>query len=232
MRLAEDRWLAERLGRPAFTVHDVSDLELPLPRRLEPGFYQARVPAERVDAVRALQQAGFYVASAGITLGRLPAADAAASEVEVVTADPARDGALLDVAETGFHASRFHLDPQIPPEVANRIKRDWVASYLGHTRGEELLAARVDCAPVGFLAVLAGAADGRAIRTIDLIAVSPPHRGSGVGAALVAHFLADSVGRCDEVRVGTQGANPGATRFYERLGFTAVAMAYDLHLHV
>ncbi|MDX6650820.1 MAG: hypothetical protein QOJ97_2771 [Solirubrobacteraceae bacterium] len=232
MRLAEDRWLAERLGRPAFTVHDVSDLESPLPPHLAPGFYQARVPAERVDVIRALQPAGFYVASAGITLARPPGGYDGASGVEVATADPARDAALLDVAESSFHASRFHLDPQIAPEVANRIKRDWVASYLGNTRGEELLAARADGAPVGFLAVIAGEAHGRPIRTIDLIAVSPRHRGSGAGAALVARFLADSVGRCDEVRVGTQGANPGATRFYERLGFTAVATAYDLHLHV
>lgn len=232
MQLAEDRWLSERLGRPAFSVRDPLEPEPPLPDDLGPGFYQARVPGERVDAVRTLQARGFYVTNAGITLARRPGSEPSPPGVEVRTADPTRDGALLDVAESAFHASRFHLDPQVEPETANRIKRDWVDSYLRGTRGQQLLTALVNGAPAGFLAIIGGEAEGRTLRVIDLIGVSPKHRGSGAGAALVARFLADSEGACDEVRVGTQAANPGATRFYERLGFRAVAMAYDLHLHV
>lgn len=232
MKLAEDPWLAERLGKPAFTVLHVADLDTPLPDRLEPGFYQARVAGERVDLVRALEGRGFYVTNAGVTLGRAPGELPAPDGVEVRDADAERDRALLDVAESSFHSSRFHLDPQMPEAAANAIKRAWVESYLAGRRGERLLAAFVGEEPAGFLAVIAGEDAGVRLRLIDLIAVTAAHRGSGAGTALVSRFLADSSGACDEVRVGTQAANPGATRFYERLGFRTLAMAYDLHMHV
>ena len=227
MQLVEDRWLAERLGRPAFTVREPSADEQ-LPADLAPGFYQARVPCERVEVVRALAARGFYVASTGITLARAPGAEAGDDGAPVRDADPERDGALLALAERAFTRDRFHLDPAIPGELADAVKREWVASYLRGDRGEQLLVAEADGAPVGFLAVIrSGGA-----RVIDLIAVREDGRGAGAGAALVRRFLAESEGSCEEVRVGTQAANPRATRFYESLGFRTVDSAHDMHLHV
>jgi ribosomal protein S18 acetylase RimI-like enzyme len=62
------------------------------------------------------------------------------------------------------------------------------------------------------------------VSVIELIGVAPEARGSGAGAALVAATPAPS-------EVGTQAANVGATRFYERLGYVAARTAFDLHLH-
>jgi ribosomal protein S18 acetylase RimI-like enzyme len=227
MPIEEDRWLAERLGRPAFTLRDPSADE-PLPDTAAPGFYQARVPCERTEVVAALGARGFQVVSTGITLARSPGGDAGEPGIVVRDADPARDEALLDLGERAFSHDRFHLDPLIPDAVADGIKRDWVASCLRGDRGEQMLVAEEGGAPIGFLAV---ARSGGA-RVIDLIAVRPDARGRGAGAALVCRFLADSEGRCDEVRVGTQAANPRATRFYESLGFRTMDAAYDMHLHV
>ena len=89
-----------------------------------------------------------------------------------------------------------------------------------------------DGVAVGFLAVIAGTFEGATARTIDLIAVSDERQGEGVGRALVLRFLEESTGLADVATVGTQTANEAAIRFYERLGFTVAATAYDLHGHV
>jgi ribosomal protein S18 acetylase RimI-like enzyme len=79
-------------------------------------------------------------------------------------------------------------------------------------------------AVVGFLAVLARAE----ARVVDLVAVRAGARRAGAGRALVAALLA---GSDRPVEAGTQAANTGAVRFYERLGFVTVGARYVLHLH-
>jgi dTDP-4-amino-4,6-dideoxy-D-galactose acyltransferase len=87
-----------------------------------------------------------------------------------------------------------------------------------------VLVVRVDGKPSGFLAVLRS----DDAHVIDLIAIAAEARGRGAGRALVAHLLATSPQRVD---VGTQIANVGALRFYERLGFEVTETRYVLHCH-
>jgi ribosomal protein S18 acetylase RimI-like enzyme len=223
--LAEDGWLAVRFGHPVYTVLDPASVGSEDLRGT--GTYQAKVPASRADLVARLEDAGMRVVNVSVTLGRAPGSIGPATGT-VRTLDPSADEALLAVAERSFTDSRFHLDPGTPDAVANRIKRDWVESYLTGRRGEQLLVAEADGAPVGFLAVLRR----EATRIIDLIAVDPAHQGRGLGRDLVARFMRDSEGACERVQVGTQAANLGAIRFYERLGYVVDETAYDLHLHV
>jgi ribosomal protein S18 acetylase RimI-like enzyme len=189
--------------------------------------YQAKLPASDVEALGRLEQAGMRVVNTSVTLGSKPVG-IGEEDGRVRLADQARDGALLTVAERSFSHTRFHLDPDVPAAVANRIKRDWVGSCLSGERGDELLVAPADGEPAGFLAVLR--TDD--VRVIDLIAVDPGSRGRGLGRALVKRFMRDSAGACRRVQVGTQAANTGAIRFYERLGYVVDATGYDLHMHV
>ena len=219
MELLEDAWLGERLGCTAYTVPP----PWAPPQELGPGFYQARVPASELAVVGALEGYGFRVVSTAITLAREAGALAARHDAAVRDARP-DDDAVRDVAARAFSTSRFHLDPEIAPETAAQIKRDWATNCLAGVRGHRLLVAEVDGAPAGFLALIrVDDAD-----VIDLIAVDEAHRSRGLGTALVAAAAAD--GR--PLRVGTQAANPRATAFYERLQFVTEAADYDLHLHV
>ena len=43
------------------------------------------------------------------------------------------------IAQRDFSVSRFHLDPQIPDEVARTIKRDWVDNFFAGARGDRML---------------------------------------------------------------------------------------------
>jgi ribosomal protein S18 acetylase RimI-like enzyme len=216
VEIAEDGWLSERFGHPVFTVHELGELG-------RAGTYQAKVATADVPRLHQFLDAGFRVVCTSVTLRREAAPIDGSAGVRPL--DPARDVSLSDIAAQAFRFSRFHLDPDVPDEVAVRIKRDWAQAYVDGTRGEGALVAELDGDVVGFLGIVA-AGD---VRVIDLIAVAPAAQGRGAGAALVRRLCSDWPG---PVEVGTQTANERGIRFYERLGFETARTAYDLHLHV
>lgn len=242
MVIEPDSWLSERFGHPLFSLRRFEGDEPGAAEALRRHAgehravsYQAKVPTERTGLMEALVGAGLRVVNTAITLGREPrdlAPDPSQSACAIGEAVPEDGEALLDIAERSFWATRFHLDPQVPGDVASRIKRDWVEAYLRHERGDQLLVARQTDRPVGFLAVLTTDVDGRRVRAIDLTAVDREHRGAGIGEALARRFLEDSAAAGDYAIVGTQAANTGAIRLYERLGFEVEDTVYDLHAHM
>jgi ribosomal protein S18 acetylase RimI-like enzyme len=138
----------------------------------------------------------------------------------------------VEIAGTCFRYSRFHLDPRVPREIADRIKREWIRNYATKRRGERLLVASLEGRPAGFLAVLASESGGQRIRTIDLVGVAAWAQRRGVGRALVEAFIAASRGVCDVMQVGTQAANIPSMRLYETTGFCMSRSQYVLHGHV
>jgi GNAT superfamily N-acetyltransferase len=222
----EDPWLAERLTMPVLTFEAGDDPAAVARAAADraPAFAQAKVACDDVCTAGALQDAGFRVVDVNVSLS-CPTRTGHASPGHVDEARAPDRDAVLDIAERHFTVSRFHRDPRIPPAAAGAIKRDWAAAYLDGQRGERLLVARRDGRPVGFLGVLAPEAG---VRVIDIVAVDTPERGAGAGRSLVEALLGSFAGRVD---VGTQIANTGALRFYERLGFLVTDTRYVLHLH-
>lgn len=222
MALREDAWLGAVLGRPAFALASAADaIDL-----REGAFYYAKLPTEQVGEVLELCASGLYVVDVNVTLARAPGHTGVrpAFEVAPLAGDDAE--AVLEIAGTCFRYSRFHLDPAIPREVADRVKREWVASYVGGARGIELLVARDGSGPLGFLAVL-GDDDAR---VIDLVGVAERAQRRGVASALVETFArrhADAA----VLRVGTQAANIPSLRLYAAHGYVVERTAYVLHGH-
>jgi ribosomal protein S18 acetylase RimI-like enzyme len=221
MAVRADRWLAGVLGAPVHVVEPGGE-----PPQ-GPGLAYAKVPAADTAEVDRLAALGFRVVDVNVTLERRGPAERA-QPASVVVAAERHAAALLDVAERSFRLSRFHLDPRIPGELADRVKREWVRSYLEGRRGLELLAAldgRGEA--VGFLAVLeAGGA-----RVIDLVAVAPEARGRGHGDALVAAFVARHAPAAERLLVGTQAANAPSIRLYEKHGFRFREAKLVMHRH-
>lgn len=216
-----DPWLAEVLGRPAYAV------DRPV-GEASPGFYYAKVPVDEVERVRELTEDGFAVVDVNVTLAREPGTDAPAAPPSVAPARRDHHEALLEIAGSCFRYSRFHLDPQLPNELADRVKRQWVRSYVDGRRGVELLAAVEDGAPVGFLAVLEQ--DGALV--IDLIGVAAAAQGRGFGGALVAAFVARHGAGGRRLLVGTQIANVPSLRLYAAHRFAVASSTYVLHRHL
>ena len=218
----EDRWLSDVLERPVFAVEGDADASGTPPGAL----LYAKVPTTDVALAGRLCARGFVPVDVAVTLSRgpAPAGDPAA---EVVTALPDHSAELLDIAGSCFRFSRFHLDPVLPAELAHRVKREWVRSYIEGRRGVELLVALDGGRVAGFLAVLA---DGDA-RVIDLVGVAPAAQGRGFGGALVREFVARHGPRASELRVGTQIANVPSLRLYAAHRFGVSSSSFVLHLH-
>src|SRR3954452_14959337 len=110
----EDAWLAARLGRPCFTLDDDDD---PAPLS-GAGFWQAKVEARDVARGTALEDAGLRVIDVNVTLRREPAVVEAARACDVGPAHADEHDAVVAIARADYDVSRFHLDPQIPGELA------------------------------------------------------------------------------------------------------------------
>lgn len=237
-RMEPDAWLAGLWNRPVFRL--VPGAEPDGARAViagawpsGPAFVYAKVPADRSPCVAGLESLGFHAVDVNITLDREPGAvpPHTLADLEIDDARASDEAAVLDVAGSCFRYSRFHLDPRVPAELANRIKREWMANYFRRVRGEALLVARLRGAAVGFLAILSSAVAGGRASVIDLVGVSASAQGRGIGRALVEAFIGRGMGRCDTLRVGTQVANIPSLRLYEQCGFKVAESTYVLHGH-
>lgn len=221
--LRPDVWLSGVLGFPVYVTDTSGDAPDDDVRSLT----YAKVDVADTESVRRLTSRGFSVVDVNLTFAHRRPPSTSTSPVRVGSARPEDGDALVDIAGCCFRFSRFHLDPLVPDELADRIKREWVRSYVEGTRGVELLAALDDGRPIGFLAVL----ESGDARVIDLVGVAPEAQGLGAGRALVSAFVERHRAEGRELRVGTQAANVASVRLYESTGFALASATYVLHLH-
>lgn len=234
-----DPWLSDVLDRRVFALASRSlagstrDLqeEMKTLAGNERAFFFAKIPTAEVRTCAELASLGFSVVDTAITLSASGGGAAAFEGCGVGAAKEEHFPAIADIAETCFRWSRFHLDPRIPDDLANRVKRRWMESYFSGARGDRLYSATVDGVVAGFLGAVTSNAGSRTIAVIDLVGVGPSHQGRGVGTALVDHFMHDWLQDAAELRVGTQAANIRSLRLYERAGFRVAETIYVLHAH-
>ncbi len=238
MIVRRDDWLSGVMAIDAFRVDvtggaDAAALAAALPAG-PASFCYAKIDTLDVVAARMLGAAGFYVAETNMTFDAAPAdvvrACGAADDRRIDPVDARSAGAVLEIAETCFRYNRFHLDPAVRRETANRIKREWIQSYIAGVRGDRLFVAFEGAEPSGFLAALVSDAGGQCVATIDLVGVATALQRRGVGRALVGAF-ARHYADLDRLRVGTQAANLASMQLYERAGFTIWRSGYVMHRH-
>lgn len=245
LSVVEDRWLAGLFGHEVFRLACGSSWEAVSERNLlalsehEKGrrkaFYYGKVPTAAASAVRLLNGAGFFSVDVNVTFNRdpgLPALPPPDCEVVKVEGDGLLARGAVAIAGSCFRFSRFHLDPLVSPELANRVKAEWIENYVRGKRGEGLFAALDGGKPAGFLAVIAAEEAGKKVFVIDLVGVAASAQGRGIGRSLTRFFINEFRGRCDDLRVGTQAANIPSMRLYESCGFRVCGTAYVLHKHL
>ena len=241
-KIRPDPWLAALFGRDVFRV-DGCGPGAALARTVDEhrrqqsrAFYYAKIDAADVPTIGALTGAGMAVVEVNVTFGVAAAAGRGVEDVPnsvAVTRASAGDAeSLLQVAATSFRYSRFHLDPLVADSLANRIKREWIASYLARQRGDDLWTVRFNGEIAGFLAVIGGDDHGVHHKTIDLVAIAPAFQGRGIGHAVMRFFFRRYADACDRLRVGTQIANVPSVRLYEAAGMRIERSQYVLHMHV
>lgn len=239
--VSPDPWLADLVGCPVYrvdvpTADALAALDAALDRQPR-AFVYAKCATTDIAAAARLSGHGFYVVDTNVTLDATPADVRRAaparrnSNISVRTVSAGDVDEVLRIAGSCFRYTRFHLDPAIPRDVADAVKREWIRSYVERRRGDRLFVALSGGTPVGFLAALL-TADRAPAAIIDLVGVDTSAQRTGVGVALVDAFAATFEDRCERLEVGTQAANVPSLRLYAALGFSVCRTAYVFHRHV
>ncbi|MFA5087939.1 MAG: GNAT family N-acetyltransferase [Candidatus Omnitrophota bacterium] len=232
--ISYDAWLSGVMGRDVYklTVDEsfMSAVGLVNFYKLHADvFFYAKVAVDDIAAARFLEEQGFRLIDTNVLLEKPIERGATHScpGVLIRLAQPQDKDKVKALAGGCFCFSRFHLDPAVPKDMANKIKAEWAGNFFAGKRGECLVVAQKGRDIVGFLQLLD---DRKGMITIDLIGVAAGCRQQGIGAAMVdfaqAHFS-----RASKITVGTQIANVASLRCYEKLGFRHVQAWYVFHYH-
>lgn len=237
--LHSDRWLSTILQRDCYKLqlddaylNDQSG-QADLGRQLcnSRSFLYAKVSAHDVRQVSFLEERGFRLVDTNVVFAKKiskssKAHTATTNGYEVRRALPSDQDNTVSVGERSFRYSRFHLDPQIPNELARKVKAEWVRNYFKGERGDAMIVAAHQGQIAGFLLLLCP--PERLV--IDLIATDEAHRRKGLARAMIEYAEAQFQ-HLGEMHVGTQLANLPSMNFYEEMGFRLFSSQYVFHFH-
>lgn len=228
-----DFWLSGLIGKAVWV--EKRNQGMTAQEITQPHLASLKVQTNQLDTLREAEGYGFKVVDVNVTFLALPKQILDKSRawgkenVTVRYSKPEDREDVKAIALEAFKYSRFHLDPQIPNEVADTIKAEWAENYFKLIRGDGMVVAEVSGNVVGFCQLLE-ALEGT---TIDLIAVSEKLRWSGAGKAMIK-FTAENGTKGKPpplIWVGTQAANIPSLRLYETMGFRVTQTKYVLHRH-
>lgn len=207
----------------------------------------ARVAADELSSIHALESRGFLLLDTILTFSRATASEAVSSGLLALSEAAAGFGlgvrlarsgdlALLrHIAASSFRYDRYHADPSIPAEAADRLHAEWVENSVEGFADAVLVAVPEgdEGDPIGFTTVKVDRAArqllGVSIATIVLVATAPESRGLGVGRLLTRAAVEWCRGQgIERVEVGTQLRNVPACRLYAAAGFRLVRACVSL----
>lgn len=216
---------SEIVGGPVYRLNLDSDADLPHIARIIPAdaiLVSLRIPASWPAPDRST---GFREIETLVQLERpLLAEDARSAVPGIRVSTPADAGACAAIARSAFFADRYHSDPMIADQIAERIKAAWGRNEVSG-RSDRTFVRQLDGEVVGFNGCLL---EGRRM-IVDLIAVSEQHQGKGIGAALLKAAFAHYASRADHTLIATQADNTGALTLYLKLGYRETGRVRTYH---
>ena len=240
--ISNDQWLSDLFGYSVFHLH-VDSNEGPKASEIRDHFEQhnrafsyAKIDVACTETLRELQTVGFNVVDTNVVFSlndgakESPALNTEQLVISEATNDDHAD--VLQIAGSCFRQSRFHLDPSVPNNLANKIKREWIKNCLAANRGDRVFVSRERGQVTGFLASGLTRDSNQTTAIIDLIGVGSAFQGRGIGMALCKAFIKNYSAKVDQLLVGTQIANLPSMRLYQKLGFNIIRSSYVLHKHV
>ena len=188
-----------------------------------------KIPVTDIKKLNYLQKIGFYIVDTNVKLiSSYINIDKDEDHTNIRFAKPDDEKYVKDIAKNSFEHSRFHLDPEIPYNIACSIKELWAKNFFLGRRGKWMVIAESNSEIVGFLQ-LTNKDDSTLV--IDLIAVDKKFRGKGYAKKMIYYAYKNCLNKTDKVEVGTQISNILSLDLYARLGFKITSSYYVLHLH-
>jgi ribosomal protein S18 acetylase RimI-like enzyme len=219
-----DSWLSSQLGVAAFSISESADVNVEPGER--PAFLQAKVDIGDRLRTEALIRAGYMLVETAVMLAK-DIARVRCDNAQLRFAEPSDAPGVCPIAGCAFRQSRFHMDPLIGREAADRIKARWAGNYFSGQRGTHMVVALDGSTTAGFLLLIARGEE----LVIDLVGVLPSHQGRGIGRAML-DFAAARVEGPRRFIVGTQLCNVRSLAYYTGRGFQIVGARHSLHRHL
>jgi ribosomal protein S18 acetylase RimI-like enzyme len=186
-----------------------------------------RCPDGNVSVLGALQAAGFRVIECLITLQCDLGQAVGGMPERVRLATRADTDAVAAIASASFRHDRFHADPRVSDEAADRLKGAWARNSV-NGRADAVFVTEEEGRLTGFNACLLRGDEA----VIDLIGVADGSQRRGFGRDLVAASLVHYAGKAQRMIVGTQSANHASLGLYDSAGFRIKSTAFTLHAHL
>lgn len=197
----------------------------------------ARASLSDYETIAALEQSGFRLASVLVTFRRVwPVANlnvAVESEANDFVLEGCRENDIEKVANLAgeiFRVDHFHNDVKIPIERSNRLHSSWARNCC-KGRSDEVLVAKDLSGVAGFITCnIVEPFQGFRYGVIELVGVSPNHRGIGLGRRLLEGSLEwFSSRQAHSVYVGTEAENYPAINLYTHGAFRAALSEVSMH---
>lgn len=236
VEVSKDIWLSECLGIQSYNLKLFQNDEETISEKSEQklvdifenvSFAYAKVNVTERSFSAFLESKGFKLIDTNVVFYRNIAHTnklQAANEIRFAVSVDAEN--VIDLAERSFIYSRFHADPLIQKNSADRIKKEWVANYFSGKRGSKMVVAIYNKLIVGFALLLI---NDRTV-VIDLIAVDASVRNKGYASAMI-NFIFDNFADKSVVKVGTQIQNIPSINLYLKHGFRLLEASYVFHFH-
>lgn len=138
--------------------------------------------------------------------------------------------ACIDIARRAFIYDRLHADPQVPRELADQAKEDWVRRIFA-TDYMDTWIAEWDGKTAAFASLRHWRGDDRRDfgAVVDLIAVDPDCKGRAIGQRLLRTTLDTVSDGFMHLRAGTQQSNGPARKMYRNLGMNIIYRQRTFH---
>lgn len=127
------------------------------------------------------------------------------------------DEDLLRIAAESFKFSRFIYDPNFNCEASKLVYVDWTKNSFNR-EDKYFIIFSIEKKSVGYLLF----SINNSIATIELIAVDNNYKNRKIGKGMIVkleNFLSEKCNEVKLIRVGTQGENEQAIKFYQNNGF-------------
>jgi ribosomal protein S18 acetylase RimI-like enzyme len=203
-------------------------------------YLTARLDARDLSGVHVLEQSGFITVDGIVTFGRRAPSQPIEIQNQDITirlATQADAEAAAEIARSAFIYDRFHADPAIPSDVADRLHFEWVRNSCSGVAADAVVLGFVGGELAGFVTCKIQSDSekylGEKIGTVVLVATREGYRGKGVAASLTAASVNWFATRgVTVIEVGTQLRNTPASRLYQRCGFEIVGASSSLRKFV
>lgn len=228
----ESKYLGLKSGKISYSLPELEALEASTVDRLAEeakskkyNLVSIRIQSPDDATTRVFENAGFRKVEDMLSYSRKIFQSARGSDsVRVARKDDIES--ISQIGENSFSFDRFHSDPLIDNNKADKLKRAWSRNCLTHRANKVFVFE--DGKIFGFLACI----KIKHALVIDLIAVAEKKRGCGIGHDLISACEEHYRTQCNLYSVSTQSTNIASSKLYSSCGFHLVSKQATFHLVV